>query len=832
VETKTISKTKGLNLIHLSSFAQYLLTHKLEMFVEQFMQETVETDLPLLRRVSEIPADKKRAVAVQLITDLLTRLADNNAPEQIQTILFNWQRNELPFLDKYEITPEDITKLSYILKKTFLHFLPEYCVESSQMLQVVKEIDSLLMQYDLAASETYMRLLQSKIDDNSHLINKVSNTLPGAMQKLIEKLQESEKLYKQAQSMAHIGNWTVNLDTNAVSWSDEMYNIYGLNEGDQPAVEKLFAMVHPDDYERVLEAFELCRKNRSSLNMVHKIVAGDGSIKTLHQKAEFITSEEGSSLLMVGSTQDVTDQYQIQQELEEKQNFIRKIADATPSVITSYNINTGKYVFVSEGLKKLLGYDPEEAIIGGVDFFTSIIHPDDLPAIVEKNKKALDEANQGALKKESIVEFIYRIRNKNGNYCWFHTYGTVFDRNSNGKVEHVLNISLDVTKSVEATKKIEEQEYFIQRIADASPTILYLFDVTRNSFVYLNREIFYVLGYTPEEVLAFGEDAVNRLYHPDDKHLLPERKGSGAKFEHKESMMQYECRLQNKAGEWSWFLVREIVFGKNKEGDVQQVLGAALDINKRKEMEKTLLQNSFRLEQSNSSLEEFAYVASHDLKEPLRKISTFGDRMAATQLEKLTDDGKIYLKKIVDASQRMQLMIDDLLSVSMISGNRSFENYSLQSILEDARQAVEFKIEQKGAVINSTALPEANIIPSQFRQLFQNLLSNSLKFVREGVPPVIKISHKFLNPADIPHLQLPKASGYLQLEFEDNGIGFENEFAGKIFQIFHRLHGRSEYEGTGIGLAICKKIVEHHGGLIFASGKAGEGAKFTIILPR
>jgi signal transduction histidine kinase len=206
--------------------------------------------------------------------------------------------------------------------------------------------------------------------------------------------------------------------------------------------------------------------------------------------------------------------------------------------------------------------------------------------------------------------------------------------------------------------------------------------------------------------------------------------------------------------------------------------------------------------------------------------------MAATQLEKLTDDGKIYLKKIVDASQRMQLMIDDLLSVSMISGNRSFENYSLQSILEDARQAVEFKIEQKGAVINSTALPEANIIPSQFRQLFQNLLSNSLKFVREGVPPVIKISHKFLNPADIPHLQLPKASGYLQLEFEDNGIGFENEFAGKIFQIFHRLHGRSEYEGTGIGLAICKKIVEHHGGLIFASGKAGEGAKFTIILPR
>jgi PAS domain S-box-containing protein len=423
------------------------------------------------------------------------------------------------------------------------------------------------------------------------------------------------------------------------------------------------------------------------------------------------------------------------------------------------------------------------------------------------------------------------MKHKNGHYRWFHTYGTVFDRNNSGKVEHVLNISLDVTDSVEATKKIEEQEYFIQQIADASPTILYLFNVEKNTFDYLNREIFYVLGYTPEEILAMGEEAVNKLYHPDDRHLLPERHGSDTKFEYKESMMQYECRLMNKKGDCSWFLVREIVFRKNAGGNVQQILGAALDINKRKEMERTLLQNSFQLEQSNSSLEEFAYVASHDLKEPLRKISTFGDRMAATQMEKLTDDGRIYLKKIVDASQRMQVMIDDLLSVSMISGNRSFENYSLQSILEDARQAVEFKIEQKGAIINSTPLPEANIVPSQFRQLFQNLLSNSLKFVREGVQPVINISYKILKPPEVEHLQLPKVPRYLQLEFEDNGIGFENEFAGKIFQIFHRLHGRSEYEGTGIGLAICKKIVEHHGGLIFANSEPGRGAKFTIILP-
>ncbi|MBD0333580.1 MAG: hypothetical protein ICV66_13110, partial [Chitinophagaceae bacterium] len=295
-------------------------------------------------------------------------------------------------------------------------------------------------------------------------------------------------------------------------------------------------------------------------------------------------------------------------------------------------------------------------------------------------------------------------------------------------------------------------------------------------------------------------------------------------------MMQYECRLKNKHGHWCWFLVREIIFKKD-EGNVTQILGTALDISRRKEMEKALLQNSYQLEQSNASLEEFAYVASHDLKEPLRKISTFGDRLITTQLDKLTDEGRLYLHKIVEASQRMQTMINDLLSISMITGDRSFEHHSLEAILEDVKQALEYKIEQKNAVIEAEPLPEANIVPSQFRQLFQNLLSNSLKFVREEVQPVIRIKHSYLSQEEAEQYGLAKSSRYHKIEFIDNGIGFENEYAGKIFAIFQRLHGRSEYEGTGIGLAICKKIVEHHGGVIYATGEPDKGATFTIILP-
>jgi PAS domain S-box-containing protein len=395
----------------------------------------------------------------------------------------------------------------------------------------------------------------------------------------------------------------------------------------------------------------------------------------------------------------------------------------------------------------------------------------------------------------------------------------------------VLNISLDITEQIEASYKIKEQEHFIRHIADASPTILYLFDASKSWVAYANREVFFVLGYTPEEIVDMGTEATRALYHPEDIELLPERAESSKHFQHRDSMMQYECRMKSKDGVYKWMLVREVIFKTGEGGNVQQILGAALDISKRKEMEQTILQNSYQLQQSNASLEEFAYVASHDLKEPLRKISTFGDRLVANQMNNLTDDGKIYLNKIIDASQRMQTMISDLLTVSMITGDRSYQQHSLQEILQDVLQTLEYKIEQKGAQIEASHLPPAHIIASQFRQLFQNLLSNSLKFTREGVPPVIKISHRYLSPDQLAGYQLQKAPRYLEVKFEDNGIGFEDEYAGKIFAIFQRLHGRSEYEGTGIGLAICKKIVEHHGGLISASGFPDQGATFTIILP-
>lgn len=266
----------------------------------------------------------------------------------------------------------------------------------------------------------------------------------------------------------------------------------------------------------------------------------------------------------------------------------------------------------------------------------------------------------------------------------------------------------------------------------------------------------------------------------------------------------------------------------------KKVRGAMMyirDITAQTESEHSLQQKNVQLEQSNANLEQFAYVASHDLREPLRKIVTFSGMIADTEKERFSERSKTYFEKITGAAKRMQLMIEDLLSLSVISQNNKFERFSLQTIVDEVVLDLDLKIKEKNASIITENLPVAYINPKQFRQLFLNLINNSLKFSRPEVAPVISIKGKVLTTQEADQLSLPKTGKYLRITLEDNGIGFENVYAEKMFQMFQRLHGRVDYEGTGIGLAICKKIVENHNGTISASGVPGQGATFTIILP-
>lgn len=242
------------------------------------------------------------------------------------------------------------------------------------------------------------------------------------------------------------------------------------------------------------------------------------------------------------------------------------------------------------------------------------------------------------------------------------------------------------------------------------------------------------------------------------------------------------------------------------------------EIDQRKQAEKRAMIYAETLQANNKELESFASIASHDLKEPLRKVLIFGD-LLLERTKNLDLKSKDYIKRMQKASHRMQVFIDDLLDYSKISSGREFENIQTNIILQEAIEDLEARISESGGTIECKDIPNLEADPVQLKQLFQNLLSNALKYHKEGIPPVVKIFSKMFDSENV------------QICFEDNGIGIEEKYNEKIFKPFQRLHGKDAYEGTGMGLAICKKIIERHKGKILISSSSGKGSVFKVVLP-
>ncbi|MEP6464847.1 MAG: ATP-binding protein [Parafilimonas sp.] len=240
-----------------------------------------------------------------------------------------------------------------------------------------------------------------------------------------------------------------------------------------------------------------------------------------------------------------------------------------------------------------------------------------------------------------------------------------------------------------------------------------------------------------------------------------------------------------------------------------------------------LTETNKELEISNAELQQYAFIASHDLQEPLRKIITFSQIVKERFLH---DEGSQYMNRIISSSERMRTLINDLLSYSKLSVSPEFVLTPLNAVIKDTITDLELFIKDTNATLIINALPSIEIIPDQLRQVFQNIISNALKFSKANTQPEIKIWSDFTKEKSI-ESHAEEKGGYFRIYISDNGIGFNEQYLDKIFTMFQRLHGRAEYEGTGIGLSIVKKIVEKHNGIVTAKSKEGEGTTFIIVLP-
>jgi light-regulated signal transduction histidine kinase (bacteriophytochrome) len=284
-------------------------------------------------------------------------------------------------------------------------------------------------------------------------------------------------------------------------------------------------------------------------------------------------------------------------------------------------------------------------------------------------------------------------------------------------------------------------------------------------------------------------------------------------------LIAHQCA---KARQWSSFETELM-------GQLANQIGIALAQAQLLEQETRQRQE---LTRSNQELQEFASIASHDLQEPLRKISAFSYQLKTKFSEVLPEQGRDYLERMQNAGQRMQTLIDDLLILSRVTTKaQPFVRVNLNQVTQEVLSDLEVRIQQTGARVEVSNLPTIDADPLQMRQLLQNLIGNALKFHRQEEPRVVKIYSQQLQDEENSPAKSSSAVDRCQIIVEDNGIGFDRKYLERIFNAFQRLHGRSEYEGTGIGLAICRKIAERHAGSITATSTLGEGAKFIVTLP-
>jgi PAS domain S-box-containing protein len=462
---------------------------------------------------------------------------------------------------------------------------------------------------------------------------------------------------------------------------------------------------------------------------------------------------------------------------------LRMIVDTSPDCLAVVDLE-GKFRFANAAYKAL-GYDPEELIgRSSLDF----IHTDDVSGVVTDA-----QANKSQTRD-------FRFQRADGQWVYAEMRRRII-RDADGNPRCAVVVSRDVTDRTKA-----EQRFRL--LADNSPIGLYI--AQDRKLVYVNPRFLHFTGFEESELI--GSDPL-QLVIPEDREHVRETAVKMLKAGHP---FEYEYRIHNKAGEVRWIMesLVSIVYH-----DSRATLGNYIDITERKRAEEAQKQTLAELERSNQELAQFAYVASHDLQEPLRMVASFTQLLSRRYKGQLDEDADEFIRFAVDGVTRMQNLINDLLAYSRV-GTRGnvMEATDINFLMERICADLSASIEESGATVTKTDLPTLAVDPLQFGQLMQNLIANAIKYRAPGRSPEVTVS-------------AVREEHAWHFAVRDNGIGIDPEYFDRIFIIFQRLHGKEDYEGTGIGLAICKKIVERHGGRIWVESEPNNGSAFHFTVP-
>ncbi|WP_276372843.1 PAS domain-containing protein [Chryseolinea sp. H1M3-3] len=506
---------------------------------------------------------------------------------------------------------------------------------------------------------------------------------------------------------------------------------------------------------------------------------------------------------------DVTEQVENKLTLIESEEAVKRLFAQTPVGIAVFKGNDLVVEMVNETMLIYWGRNREEVINRPVW--------EVLPEVAQQGiDKISQQVFETGISYESPETPVNVLRNGTTETIVVH-FGFQPQRNSQGEIIGLLAIANDVTDLVNARKKVEKNELKLYDLANSMPQVVWIAEED-GSVTYYNDRVTEFSDVKYEAGMWKWEGFV----HPADITLTAKTWNQAVT-----NLTPYETehRIKMKDGSYRWHLSRAYPF--KREGGIKWY-GTATDVHDQKLLEMNLEnivnERTMELQRSNEDLQQFAHVASHDLKEPVRKIKLFSLKLQEEFKHVLNDRGTGFIDKIIRATDRIYTMIEGVLDYSSVTTESiAFENIDLNQIIKSIETDFEVLINEKKAIITYGKLPTFKGISPLIYQLFYNLINNSLKFSKSDVPAVIHIQCDPVNIA---------GKMYYKIGLSDNGIGFDEAYAEQIFQTFFRLNSKDKYEGTGLGLALCKKIVERHGGMISAQGEKDKGAEFTILFPQ
>ncbi|HTV40363.1 MAG TPA: PAS domain-containing protein [Candidatus Sulfotelmatobacter sp.] len=527
-------------------------------------------------------------------------------------------------------------------------------------------------------------------------------------------------------------------------------------------------------------------------------------------------------------------------ELASERNLLRTIVDNLPDCIYAKDIN-GKKTFANPADLKNLRCKTEAEAIGKSDF-------DFFPRETAEKFWADD---QKVIRGYPVINREEYFPDEQGRKLWLLTTKLPL-RDTNGGIIGLIGIGRDITRLKQMQIELAYEDDLFRTLLENSPTRIFFKDIHSRFVRFSNSKAQgtfetmrnawwadhpdappnacpshladiqtfskWLIGKTDFDTYP---EAIARAAHADEQEIMSTGQAIANKLE----------KFELADGRIVWWLVTKLPW-RDKNGNVIGTYGASQDVTPLKQAEESLRKSSAQLERSNRELQDFAYVASHDLQEPLRKIVVFGERLQEKAGDRLEPETLDYLQRMRKAASRMQTLINDLLAFSRVTTKaQPFSKVNLAQTAREVIEDLEARIEMTKGRVEQGELPTIDAEPLQMRQLLQNLLGNALKFRRPDVPPVVKIEARVFS-GDLPQAPPDTANqNWCELTVSDNGIGFDEKYLDRIFNVFQRLHTRNEYEGTGMGLAIARKIVVLHGGIITARSTPGQGAAFIATLP-